>query len=108
MTFKPNTERLLRDLKQRLRALYGERLAEVVLFGSVARGEDTSHSDVDVLVVLHGPVDRYAENGHLADVVLDFMGQYRQSLSPVVMDEATFLSGDWPLLRNVREEGIPL
>ena len=108
MTLKPDTERLLRELKRRLRTLYGERLADVVLFGSVARGEDTPHSDVDVLVVLHGPVDRYAENGRLADVVLDFISRYRQPLSPVVMDEATFLSGDWPLLRNVREEGIPL
>ena len=108
MPLNPDTERLLGDLKQRLCALYGERLARVVLFGSVARGEDTPHSDVDVLVVLHGPVDRYAENGRLADIVLNFMGQYRQPLSPVVMDETTFLSGDWPLLRTVREDGIPL
>ena len=108
MTFRPEIEALLDDFKQRLEVLYGERLIEVVLFGSVARGEDTPESDVDVLVVLRGPVDHYAESGHLADIVVDLMAQYSQVVVPVVMAESTFRTGDWPLLTNVREEGIAL
>ena len=108
MTFRPEIEGLLDDLKQRLRMLYGERLVEVVLFGSVARGEDTSESDVDVLVVLRGPVDRYAESGPLSEIVVDLMSQHNEVVVPVVMDESTFRTGDWPLLTNVREEGILL
>ena len=37
-----------------LGARFGERLREVVLFGSQARGEATDESDVDVLVVIDG------------------------------------------------------
>jgi predicted nucleotidyltransferase len=37
-----------------LKELFGDRLRSVCLFGSVARGEDTSVSDVDLLVVAEG------------------------------------------------------
>lgn len=108
MTLKPDTERLLRDLKQRLRALYGERLARVVLFGSVARGEDTPYSDVDVLVVLRGPVDRYAESALLAYITDELMARYAELIAPIVLSEEEYRSAGWPLLKNVRAEGIPL
>ncbi len=108
MTFRPEIESLLDDLKQRLRMLCGERLVEVVLFGSVARGEDTPESDVDVLVVLRGPVDHYAESGPLSEIVVDLMSQHNEVVVPVVMAESMFRTGDWPLLTNVREEGILL
>lgn len=108
MTFRPEIAQVLEAVKQRLEALYGERLVEVILFGSVARGEDTPESDVDVLVVLSGPFDRYEENKHLADITLDLMARYGAFVTPVVMPESTFRHEDWPLLRNVRKEGIPI
>ena len=108
MTFRPEIEALLDDFKQRLEVLYGERLIEVVLFGSVARGEDTPESDVDVLVVLRGPVDHYAESEPLSAVMVDLMARYGEFVVPVVMSESTFRTGDWPLLTNVRTEGISL
>ena len=43
---------LLQELKSQLQALYGDRLFSVLLYGSVARGEPTVDSDIDVLVVL--------------------------------------------------------
>ena len=108
MTVRPEIEALLDDFKQRLEVLYGERLIEVVLFGSVARGEDTPESDVDVLVVLRGPVDHYAESEPLSAVMVDLMARYGEFVVPVVMSESTFRTGDWPLLTNVRTEGISL
>ncbi len=108
MTFRPEIARLLHELKEQLRALYGERLVKVVLFGSVARGEDTPESDVDVLVVLRGPVDHYAESEPLSAIMVDMMAAFGEFVTPVVMDESTYRTGDWPLLRNVREEGISL
>ena len=108
MTFRPEIEALLDDFNQRLEALYGERLIEVVLFGSVARGEDTPESDVDVLVVLRGPVDHYAESEPLSKIMVDLMARYGEFVVPVVMSESTFRAGDWPLLTNVRAEGVSL
>ncbi|MDG6991423.1 MAG: nucleotidyltransferase domain-containing protein [Nitrososphaerota archaeon] len=45
---------LLRDYCELLSASYGERLEGVVLFGSVARGDWTKVSDIDLLVVVDG------------------------------------------------------
>ncbi len=41
--------------------LYGERLREVLVFGSRARGDHTEESDLDLIVVLADPVQPWAE-----------------------------------------------
>ena len=94
-------------LHARLRALYGERLVRAVLFGSYARGEATPESDVDVLVVLREKRSSYDEAWALSDVSLDLMDDFGPVTAFVVIDEETALQ-DWPLLRNVREDGLPL
>jgi len=50
-------ERLLREVKARLAAAFGERLKGVILYGSEARGAAEPDSDIDFLVLLDGPVD---------------------------------------------------
>jgi predicted nucleotidyltransferase len=42
----------LEALRARLRVTFGERLRDVRLFGSYARGEADEDSDVDVLIVI--------------------------------------------------------
>ena len=49
---------LLREIKDGLAAIYGQRLQAAYLYGSYARGEEDSESDLDVLVVLD-KVERY-------------------------------------------------
>ncbi|BBL79317.1 hypothetical protein RxyAA322_11710 [Rubrobacter xylanophilus] len=50
-------EEALRDLDGGLRDLYGERYRGLVLYGSRARGEADEGSDVDLLLLLEGPVE---------------------------------------------------
>jgi predicted nucleotidyltransferase len=47
----------LRQVRPRLAKVYGDRLRGVVLFGSEARGNAETDSDIDILVLLEGPVD---------------------------------------------------
>jgi predicted nucleotidyltransferase len=47
---------LLKRIKTSLEATFGDRLRGVVLYGSEARGEATPDSDIDILVLLTGPV----------------------------------------------------
>lgn len=51
----PLISRTLRQYRQRLETELPGRVRRVTLFGSVARGEATEDSDVDVLVVLEAP-----------------------------------------------------
>lgn len=45
----------LKELAEQLRRLFGDRLAELSLFGSRARGEGRDDSDLDVLVKVREP-----------------------------------------------------
>lgn len=62
----------------------------VMLFGSVARGEDTSESDVDLLVDVTGDTTPWFPGSLVADLE-QLLGQrvqvvIRRSLSPLIRD----------------------
>ena len=59
---------ILAELKSRLEALYGDRLVNLVLYGSQARGDAEPGSDIDVLVVLRGPVNAGEEISRVCDI----------------------------------------
>ncbi|HUT37423.1 MAG TPA: nucleotidyltransferase domain-containing protein [Planctomycetota bacterium] len=60
--------KIVREFREQLTALYCERLKGVYLYGSYARGEATEDSDIDVAVVLAGPLNAYAESERTADL----------------------------------------
>jgi len=51
-----NLQVILTEFKHELRNLYGERLADVILFGRMHAARLASISDIDVMVVLRGEV----------------------------------------------------
>jgi len=50
---------ILRQLRQELHQLWGNRLEAIYLYGSQARGDAHPDSDVDVLAVLKGDFDYF-------------------------------------------------
>jgi len=98
---------LMDKLRAGLRDLYGMRLKGVYLFGSYARGEEDSESDVDVLVVL----DDFEDYGEEVDRAISLSAElslaHDLSVSKVFVRERDWLHGDTPFLRNVREEAVP-
>lgn len=99
---------LLQTLRRVLAELYGERLHQVILYGSHARGEASEDSDVDVMVVLKGPVDPWHEIDRMNEPVYRIQLEFGKLISvyPVAMNR--YESADIALLRNVRREGIAL
>ena len=98
---------VLTEFKRELRHLYGERLKDVILFGSYARGEARAGSDIDVMVILRGEVMPGREIDRMIDVITDLNLKYGILLSVVPMAEEKYLQRNSPLLLNVRREGIP-
>ncbi len=101
-----NLEHILSELRNRLRALYGERLAKVVLFGSQARGEAAEKSDIDVMVILKRDVSPSLEIARTIDDVADISLANDVVLSCVFMPESRYEREQSPLILNVRREGL--
>jgi uncharacterized protein len=94
------------DLRRRLEAIYGDRLKNMVLYGSWARGEATEDSDVDVAIVLSGRVQPGREIDRMMDAVADHNLLYATLISIYPVSEEDFRTLNSPLLINVRRERV--
>ncbi len=97
---------ILAELRQYLAELYGDRLVEVVLFGSQARGDAVEGSDIDVLIVLKGKVYPGAEIDRTGNFVAALSLAYDVLVSSIFVSEEAFIYSQMPLLLNVRQEGV--
>jgi uncharacterized protein len=97
-------EELLAKLRRGLEHLYRERLAGIYLFGSFARGEATTGSDVDILIVLDEVTDYGREIEHTGHLVSDLSLDYDVSISRVFVSSSAWQHRDSPFLSNVREQ----
>ena len=102
-----NVQPLLTELRQELSRIYRSRLKGVYLFGSYARGDYCTESDIDILIVLSN-FDRYgAEIDRTSDIASDLSLKHNLSISMVFVRETDWMDADTPLLRNARQEAIP-
>lgn len=101
-------QNLLAELRGRFEALYGTRLVRLVLFGSRARGDAEPGSDIDVLVVLEGPVRAGEEIRRSLDDVAELSLENNVVFSCVFVSRDRFENELSPMLINVRREGVPV
>lgn len=98
--------RILNELRDQLQAIYGERLIDLILFGSQARGDAAPESDIDVMVVLKEPVDPASEIDRVSPITAEISLKHNVVISCVFMAANRFQQERSPLLLNVRREGI--
>jgi len=99
---------ILTQLRSALTNIYRDRLVQVVLYGSQARGDAEVGSDIDVLVVLRGAVRPVEEIGRLGRFLTDLSLEHGALVSCAFVSEDRFREEQSPFLMNVRREGIPL
>lgn len=97
---------ILDELHAQLASIYGARLVNLVLFGSQAREDADPASDIDIMVVLAGPVAPEAEIRQTGGISARISLEYDTVISCVFMSADRFHTEQSPLLLNVRREGI--
>lgn len=99
---------VLSEVKQSLNETLGERLVSVRVFGSYARGEERTDSDIDVLVLVQ-KVDNYGDlirrtSQSMADISL----RHDVVLSRTFATAQDYRESQMPFFLNVRRESVPI
>lgn len=103
----PIIEPIVREFKAALQALYGERLQEIILYGSYARGDYDEESDIDLMVVLTDEeVNTYKEIVKLSDLTLASILKHGMAVSALPTPAKRFLHSYGPVYQNARREGV--
>jgi uncharacterized protein len=97
---------IIERCKKTLEAHYGVRFAGLMLYGSMARDEAKADSDIDLLVLLNGPIDYFQELRTLTDLLypIQLVSDRLISAKPADVDE--YKRGSLQLYRNAAREGI--
>ena len=92
--------------KSVLKGHYGPQFKGLVLYGSMARHQASSLSDIDLLVLLSRPFDYFHELRRIIDLLYPIQLESEQLISakPAALDE--FEYGGIQLYRNVKREGL--
>jgi predicted nucleotidyltransferase len=105
-------EKTLKIFLERLKEEEGENLLQVILFGSVARGDYRDESDTDVFILLRdGERADLAVCDKISDIAADIdsaEGEYLTYLSPLVFSLREYRESWDPLFENIKKEGIIL
>ena len=99
---------VLQKLDAGLKELYGPRYRGLLLYGSYARGTAWEGSDVDLLLLLKGPVDPVREVLASEPVVWPLSLDSGLLLSVMPADAESYERGDRSFFRGVREYAVPV
>lgn len=99
---------ILAEFRHYLEALYGERLVQIVLYGSQARGDANPGSDIDVLIVLKELVNSSAEIERTSEFTSNLCLEHNVVISRTFVSVGQFQYENGGFFRNVRREGITI
>lgn len=100
--------RLESSITEILEAAFGERLSGAMLYGSVARGDATAESDIDILAVWDEEVDDELEAIIVADAsdrIARLSGNPAQIIALTRSELDALVEADDPLVQSLRREG---
>lgn len=100
------TDRLLEQVKTRLQSVYGDRLRSIILYGSQARDDAESESDIDILVVLAGPVARLREHRTIMNAIYPLILEIERPIHAKPVDVSAYEEAAYPLYQNAKREGV--
>jgi len=101
-------EHLFPKIKGAAQEALGERLGEVILYGSFARNQATEDSDIDIAVILRDDCNAGEAMSKLNDVISDLGLEFNELISILPLCRKEIENSKWPLYGSLREQGLKL
>lgn len=98
-------DQIVQAARERLAQAFGPRLHRVVLYGSAARGQMQPGSDLDLMVVLAGPVSG-PEDGERADRAIYPIQDWDHPIHAMTVSREAFDAEEFAIYRNAKREGL--
>jgi uncharacterized protein len=94
-------------LRTRLKSWYADRLDQIILYGSYARGDFNAESDIDLLVILTDTsLNRLHEIQDLLPIKHDLMIQHGIDISIKAVTQNDYLTRRNAIYFFIRQDGI--
>ena len=102
-----NKLEILKSFVDELKKNYKEKIVKIILYGSVARGEDREDSDIDVLIITN--YDSFKMQKLVSDVVIKILLEYGIYISAKVLSVEEFNQMkkiNTSFYRNILKDGV--
>ncbi|MGN0485096.1 MAG: nucleotidyltransferase domain-containing protein, partial [Lachnospiraceae bacterium] len=84
-------QNILQELVSGILEVMPENIVQIILYGSVARENNTEDSDIDVALLMNGTMDDETED-HLSDFIVDMNLKYDKVFSVIDIDMKKFMA----------------
>jgi uncharacterized protein len=99
------SEEIRREIRPRLEAAFRGRFHGVLLYGSEARNQEGEDSDVDLMVLLKGPVRLGRDLETIVEALYPLQLKVDQPIHALPVSSEIFRAGEYGVYRNAQREG---
>ncbi|MGI6687817.1 MAG: nucleotidyltransferase domain-containing protein [Christensenellales bacterium] len=109
MCSRQQLEQIMKELACNVKGLFGDAVAELILFGSYAREEADDASDIDVMVLVdlsREDLPKYRRS--IAEIAGNLLYEHEVVVSPLLESRAFFERHrrSYPFFQRIDQEGI--
>lgn len=99
------SEEIRREIRPRLEAAFRGRFHAVLLYGSEARNQAGEDSDVDLMVLLNGPVRLGKDLDTIVEALYPLQLKVDRPIHALPVSSEIFRAGEYGVYRNAQREG---